>query len=327
MSTIKASNGTGTVIKKKGNRRRPYAAIVTTGFELNGDKVRQVRKAIGYYRTQKEAREALAEYNKMNLEPQTLDITLDDIWQRLLPEKKATLSETRLACYRKAYERLEPIKKKIFRNLKTSDLQKIVDLCPTGSHAKKDIKIILTACYKYAMENDICPKDYSQFIKIEKDDVKIERHVLTDMVSRFEFGSFCPFNDIMLILLYTGARSKEILASSTVFDLESQTIEIHEAKNKTSVRVIPIHPHILEVVKRYTEEPHMNYQQLYRQAKEHGFTLHDTRHTFITRCHECGMDELVVQKLVGHAPQTITQAVYTHISIEEMRSELLKLHY
>ena len=327
MIEIKASNGTGTVIKKKGNRRRPYAAIVTTGFELNGDKVRQVRKAIGYYRTQKEAREALAEYNKMNLQPQTLDITLDDIWQRLLPEKEATLSETRLACYRKAYERLNPIKKKIFRNLKTSDLQKIVDLCPTGSHAKKDIKIILSACYKYAMENDICPKDYSQFIKIEKDDVKIERHVLTDMVCGFESAPSSPFNDVMLILLYTGARSKEILAISTVFDLESQTIEIHEAKNKTSVRVIPIHPKIMHVVKRYVQEPHMNYPQLYRKARDMGFTLHDTRHTFITRCHECGMNDLVIQKLVGHAPKTITQSVYTHISLEEMRSEMFKFYY
>ena len=324
---MKAPNGQGTIVKYKGNRRRPFAAIVTTGYELNGDKVRQVRKAIGYYRTQKEAREALAEYNKMNLEPQSLDITLDDIWQRLLPEKKATLSDTRLACYRKAYERLAPIKKKIFRNLKTNDLQKIVDLCPTGSHAKKDIKIILTACYKYAMENDICPKDYSQFIKIEKNDVIIERHVLTDMVSRFEFAPISAFNDIMLILLYTGARSKEILANTTSFDVENGIIHISEAKNKTSVRDIPIHPNIKAAVERYIQEPHLNYHQLYRRAKEQGFTLHDTRHTFVTRAHECGLNELVIQKIVGHAPNTITQAVYTHISIDEMRSEMLKFHY
>ena len=263
----------------------------------------------------------------MNLEPQSLDITLDDIWQRLLPEKKATLSDTRLACYRKAYERLAPIKKKIFRNLKTNDLQKIVDLCPTGSHAKKDIKIILTACYKYAMENDICPKDYSQFIKIEKDDVIIERHVLTDMVSRFEFAPISAFNDIMLILLYTGARSKEILANTTSFDVENGIIHISEAKNKTSVRDIPIHPNIKAAVERYIQEPHLNYHQLYRRAKEQGFTLHDTRHTFVTRAHECGLNELVIQKIVGHAPNTITQAVYTHISIDEMRSEMLKFHY
>jgi len=327
VNTTKASNGSGTVIKKKGNRRKPYAAIVTVGYEIVGEKVIQRRKAVGYFRTQKEARQALAEYNEMNLRPDSLDLTLDDIWRKLYPEKESTLSHSRLAGYQKAYERLEPLKDKIFRNLKTSDLQRIVDVCPTGSAGKKDIKILLTACYKYALENDICSKDYAQFIKIEKDDVQIERHVLSEYVCELESAPFSHFNTIMLILLYTGCRSAEILANSTVFNLENGTIQINEAKNKTSLRTIPIHPKIMEHVKNYLDMPRMSYQKLYREAKEHGFTLHDTRHTFATRCHECGLNELVIQKLLGHAPKTITQSVYTHISLEEMRSELSKLHY
>lgn len=328
MIHIKQSNGAGSIFKMHGNRRRPYVATVTVGFEMSeNNRVVQKRKNIGYYATQKEARQALAEYNKMNIKPDTLDATLEDIWQILLPEKQETLSPSRLVGYRKAYERLEPIKKKTFRSLKTADFQKIIDACPTRSSSKKDIKILLSCCYKYALENDICVKDYSDFIKIEKDDVIIERHILSDMVCGFESAPFSPLNDITLILLYTGCRSKEILANSTLFDLEDETIQIQEAKNKTSVRTIPIHPKIKDAIKRYVDSPRPTYRQLYDYTKKLGFTPHDCRHTFTTRCHECGLNDLVVQKLLGHAPETITQAVYTHISMSEMRTELNKLNY
>jgi len=43
-------------------------------------------------------------------------------------------------------------------------------------------------------------------------------------------------------------------------------------------------------------------------------TIHELRHTFITRCHEKKIDEIVIQKWVGHAiGSRMTKAVYTHI--------------
>ena len=64
-------------------------------------------------------------------------------------------------------------------------------------------------------------------------------------------------------------------------------------------------------------------------AKKNGLprmTLHELRHTFITRCHEKGIDELIIQKWVGHAKGSrMTKAVYTHINDDnELKSiELL----
>ena len=55
-------------------------------------------------------------------------------------------------------------------------------------------------------------------------------------------------------------------------------------------------------------------------------TLHELRHTFITRCHEKVIDELIIQKWVGHAKGSrMTKVVYTHINNEtELKSiELL----
>lgn len=323
---MKQANGTGSVYKLKGNRRKPFTAVVTTGVELLDDKARLKRKTLGYYATQKEARQALAEFNAMSRNVSDYDYTFDNIWQKV-SEAKLDVSYSRTYQLKSAYEYLRPIHNKVFSTLKTSDFQALFDACDKGWGTQAPMKYIVNACYKYAIENDICSKNYAEFIKIPPQETKIKRKILSEYVSGFEIAPFNPLNDVVLILLYSGCRSKEILANTTSFDFGRNCIVINEAKNKTSVRTIPIHPNVLEVAKRYAEGKRPTYKDLYSFTKSLGFTPHDCRHTFATRCHECNLNELVVQKLLGHTPDTLTQKVYTHIGIEEMRSELNKLFY
>lgn len=43
--------------------------------------------------------------------------------------------------------------------------------------------------------------------------------------------------------------------------------------------------------------------------------MHELRHTFISRCHEKQIDEIIVQRWVGHTiGSSMTKAVYTHIA-------------
>ena len=56
--------------------------------------------------------------------------------------------------------------------------------------------------------------------------------------------------------------------------------------------------------------------------------LHELRHTFITRCQECGVPREVVSVWAGHAADnTMTSNVYTHFSEEFLLSEALKVDY
>lgn len=323
---MKQANGTGSVYKLKGNRRKPFTAVVTTGVELLDDKARIKRKTLGYYATQKEARQALAEYNAMTHNISDYEYTFDNIWQKV-NESKLDVSYSRTYQLKSAYEYLKPLHNKVFNTLKTSDFQALFDSCDKGWGTQAPMKYIVNACYKYAIENDICSKNYAEFIKIPPQETKIKRKILSEYVSGFEIAPFSHLNDAVLILLYSGCRSKEILSNSTLFDFDKNCIIITEAKNKTSVRTIPIHPNVLEVAKRFAEEKRPAYKDLYAYTKSLGFTPHDCRHTFATRCHECNLNELVIQKLLGHTPDTLTQKVYTHIGIEEMRSELNKLFY
>ena len=53
--------------------------------------------------------------------------------------------------------------------------------------------------------------------------------------------------------------------------------------------------------------------------------FYDLRHSAATLHREAGADPLAIQILLGHAPENLTDSVYTHLSIEYVRRELDKL--
>lgn len=56
-------------------------------------------------------------------------------------------------------------------------------------------------------------------------------------------------------------------------------------------------------------------------------TMHTFRHTFVTNCRRAGMDELVIQRIVGHAEGSeVTSDTYTHLSFQDCQIELKKLN-
>ena len=65
---MKLPNGCGSVRKLSGNRRKPYTVVITMGFEFDEKtgKNKQIRKYLGYFKTEDEALSALANYNKDN---------------------------------------------------------------------------------------------------------------------------------------------------------------------------------------------------------------------------------------------------------------------
>ena len=52
---------------------------------------------------------------------------------------------------------------------------------------------------------------------------------------------------------------------------------------------------------------------------------HDTRHTFITKAKESNMNEYVLKMIVGHAITDITEATYTHRTLDDLQKEMLKI--
>ena len=55
------------------------------------------------------------------------------------------------------------------------------------------------------------------------------------------------------------------------------------------------------------------------------YTPHCTRHTFITKAKSVGMNEYVLKRIVGHKINDLTERVYTHRTIDDLRQEMLKI--
>ena len=146
-----------------------------------------------------------------------------------------------------------------------------------------------------------------------------------------------------LICVLQGVRKGEMLAlRPNDFDFERNTLRIDESydcnytddlltKNAASNRTMPMFELTKRVLSKYkdrnpNERIYANFntktlgyrlKKLLRQGDLPPMTIHELRHTFITRCHEKGIDEIVVQKWVGHAiGSAMTKAVYTHIGSE-----------
>ena len=95
-------------------------------------------------------------------------------------------------------------------------------------------------------------------------------------------------------------------------------------------RLIPVTPklaewmHVFELEKMRCVRPDALTQAFKRLMPAHH--LHELRHTFITRCQECGVPREVVSVWAGHAPDnTQTSNVYTHFSREYMKEQAQKV--
>ena len=134
--------------------------------------------------------------------------------------------------------------------------------------------------------------------------------------------------------LYTGVRRCEALALRWCdVDFESETIFIRGTKTLSSFRHLDMLPHVRELLERQRAQS-LNVELVFpykpcmvsRVFKQFcpAHKLHDLRHTFVTRCAECGVNVNVCQSLVGHSDVKVTLGIYTHTSTQFRRSEYQK---
>lgn len=134
--------------------------------------------------------------------------------------------------------------------------------------------------------------------------------------------------------LYTGVRRCEALSLRwTDVDFESETILIRGTKTLSSFRRLDMLPHVRELLQRQKVQcPESALVFPYKKCivsrtfKKFcpAHRLHDLRHTFVTRCAECGININVCQSLAGHSDVKVTLGIYTHTSTQFRKSEYQK---
>lgn len=347
---MKKPNGYGSITKLTGNRRKPYMVRVTksTEYDPKTKDYKVVRVVLGYYRTQAEANKALVEYNDSPFDLNKASITFKQIWDILTPALEKKLSSNRMGCYRTAFNNYcIPLHNMSIREINADMLREVVDECDKGSGTKSDMRTVMNRIFEYAVEKNFVSRNYAEFVSVEKDDVKVVRHLfdLEEISILWEHSSEWEFA-IIIILLYTGMRVSELLeVKRELYDPKDNVIRLDHAKNKQSIRTIPIHSKILPIIMRfynrnceylivnddgykvsYTNYMSRNLPNVNEYMKV-AHTPYDCRHTFITRAKKCKLDDMCKKLIVGHKQKSITEEVYTHITIEELHTEIEKIQY
>ena len=69
-----------------------------------------------------------------------------------------------------------------------------------------------------------------------------------------------------------------------------------------------------------------HFKKLLMEAGLQNIRFHNLRHTFATRCLECGIELKIVSKILGHSNIQITADLYTHVTNRAMRKAMTKFN-
>ena len=299
--------------KIKGASKRPYV----------------VYSVVGYYSTYDEAVDALHHAHQ--------SLTLQEAYDMWLPSHAKSVSVNTLNNYGSAFAHLGSIHDAAMSNITYLQLQSIIDhMLSTGlsySSCKK-VRTLISQLFDYAIINCWCTTNYAKFLNLgHNKPVRPHKPFTTQAINRL-WRLPSPIHDIPLILLYTGMRASELInLKARDVNRKQRTIKITSAKTKSGIRTIPIHDRIWDIIERrlntmYVVQECRTYSSLSREfnkamrAIHSKHTTHDCRHTFATRLDNEGANYNAKRLLLGHASGNVTDGVYTHKSLGQLRKAI-----
>lgn len=332
-------NGFGSIHKLGGKRRKPWAVRITTGWKDG----KQIRKYLGYYKSEAEALIALAEYHKNGYDVDLSKLTLGEVYERWIKRLEPNVSKNVLISHNMAYTRFERMVNVPIVNLKADHLQDWMDgIDDLSAGSKKRIKSTMIQIWKYAMKNDIVDNNYAEYIEIKEKVEKTGKVFTNKEIKALWDDVDNPIAQWILILMYTGMRIGELLAMTydTIY-LDKQYM-VGGSKSEAGIdRVIPIHDAILPLVEKqlgkakYLMRDEKGRKLSYAKALEQ-FKIymndnkwehlpHDTRKTAVSLMHSSGIPIETVRIIVGHSGKGVTERVYLRKTPFELVEEINKI--
>lgn len=337
---MKLPNNFGTVYLISGNRRKPYIARKTIGYN---DKRKQIFKTIGYYSTRDEAIQELALYNNCPYDIDLKNITFRELYKKWLSKQKKKvdneqLAKSSLALYENVFKNhCNELHDMVFINIKTKHIQTLIDDSKCGFTIKKYIKTLFNQLYDFASEIDMPIKKYSKYVELGKQKQStlhknISEHDLKVLWENVDMQDV----DLVLVLAYSGMRPNELLSmlSKNVFLEDNYMIGGSKTESGKN-RIIPINNRIKPLIEKRlnTSSKYLitnNYGEklTYDRFKERFDSLmielsldylpYDCRHTTATRLKISNADILFTKKILGHKVADLLYSVYTHIDNKQL---------
>lgn len=332
---MKNPNQYGSVFKMSGKRRNPYRIRKMIGRTPEG---KPIYINIGYAKTRAEGMMMLAEYNINPHEEKAKVYTFKEVADMYMEVAIHQLTKVSIKNVKSHLNRMASLNDTPINQIKTLHLQNTINELNGNHRSKANVKATIGQVFTFALQNDLIDKNYVEFVKINKDtEDKVERDKLFSIeeIKRTMNSNNVNF-DVVKVLLHTGLRITELLeVKHENVNLEEGYIRGGKKTEAGKDRIVPISKHIREVVEKHynLNNKYLFVNQINVNIKYSGFrkwfvenyknnVIHDTRHTFITKMSETNANLSSVKRIVGHSSKDITERVYTHKSIEQLREAM-----
>ncbi len=331
---MRLANNFGSVYRLKGNRRKPFIAKKNIGYN---EKEQAIYKVIGYYQTWEQAIQGLSDYNNCPYNIELKKITFEQLYKMWLRKKQlkienGTLKESSLKSYKSIYKNhCSDLYNKLFINIKTIDIQRLINNCNGGYSLKCYIKGLFFQMFEYAMQIDLpISRNYARYVELGKHFKSTLHTNISESDIDYLWKNINEKNiDLILILIYTGLRPQELLniEATNVFINEKYMIGGMKTNAGTN-RMIPLHDRILPLIekrllnaKKYLITSEIGNRYSYTSFQKHwnkvmnklklDYLPYDTRHTLITRLNNANANYHCTKLIVGHKLNDVT-SIYTH---------------
>ena len=331
-------NGYGSVVKLSGNRRRPFVARKTVGWDIRGY---PKYEAIGYYAKRSDALVALAEYNRNPYDLDLAKITTKELFARWEARANSRISDSTLSSMRSAFKmHIAPLHNVQYKAIKAYHMQEIIDNCGRGYGTQGLIRNVFYHLDLYAYEYEIITTKYSELVHTAPASPSTKSPFTRAELDVLWSNAHALFVDIALILVYTGFRISELLSITPAsINIAEQWIKGGSKTDAGRDRIVPIHPLIKNFVEARLDEGNdylithngrkiekRSFYDIWRPLMSSlgmSHTPHECRHTFRSLLDSAGANKRCIDLLMGHTSKDVGERIYTHKTLAELREALL----
>lgn len=338
---MKNPNGYGSVVKLSGHRRKPFAVRKTVGYDNRAYPIYQI---VGYYESRSDAMQALAKYNSNPYDLKLAKSTFSEIYDAWSKLEFPVMGKSLVGAHKSAYKYCRPLYNKKYVEIKKREMQMCINECNKSYATQANIRNLLSQLDKFAFDNDIITKCYSTNLTVKEREVKAVREVFTDNEVKTLWqhqGELCV--DEVLFMLYTGMRAGEML-TLPCDRIKDGVIQYGIKTAAGKQRIIPIHPKIQSIIDKHTGDKFLfsHWDYLEEKSRYNRFnadfkdkmqslgmkhTTHECRHTFRSKLDSAGANKVCIDLIMGHKTADVGERVYTHKTIEELKTAINLLTY
>ena len=256
----------------------------------------------------------------------------------LITSKKPYVKAVTYEHYLILYNAIKPaFKNKRLCDVTATFLQEVFNKLSDRPTMANEARTLLVSLFEYAVSDGLIPISPIRKVRRvahETEHGKALTRAEEAALCRVLFNTSSKYVGAVFLALYTGLRCSETLTAKR----DGKWIIAKSAKTKhgksEKYRKIPISPMLDRVI------DYIDFEALEKLKKTSlstvfrllmpGHHIHDLRHTFITRCQECGIRREIVSLWAGHAADnSITSTIYTHLENNEniQLDEIKKYNY